>query len=420
MIGRSLASFLALCAALSVPVMAEAQYVVPGPPIYGSFSITLGDYTPGVMRGVAGGPIALGDVDSACRGTASVQPSHVILASGALPRIRIEVSSGADSTLMVLLPDGRRLCNDDSVGLNAAIETGTIAGPVYVWVGSYNGSTFPYSLTVTQSGGAPPPPPPMAPRIGAGGIPLDCGMSRAMYGSLRVGDGLILGAHTPYSGPNGQGGYANGDANWSTDMGRWVGLATVITSFEGVDDSGCPVVRVAADGGQYFWRVRDARPGYGAPPPPPPVVVAPPPVVVAPIAPPSSLAVRVTLTPRTPVTLFAPGITTPTVAVWSPRGGQDVEFGTVQRGGMLAISASIGGVATQLVEVPAALAATAVITATRRADGQVLFRAERAPDGADPGQQALFLVNWDRASSAPAIAQRWLGSFSDRAPGWAR
>lgn len=412
---RSLLRLTVLAGLLLAPAAAaEAQYVVPGPPMYGSFSVTIGDYTPGVLRGVAGGPVALGDVDSSCRGTASVQPSHVILASAA-SQIRIAVSSGHDSTLMVMLPDGRRLCNDDSIGLDAMIETSTIAGPVYVWVGSYSGGNFPYDLTVSQTG-APPP----SGAIGPGGIPLDCGMTRPVYGSLRIGDTIMLGAHQPWTGPNGQGGYVTGDANWATEMGRFVGQVTPITSFEGLDDSGCAVVRVAADGGQYYWRIRDARPVYGAPPPPP-VVVAPPPVVAPPVvvAPPSS-AVRVTLTPRVPVTLFAPGITTPTVAVWSPRGGSPVEFATVSRGSVLVISASVGGAVTQLVEIPAALAATAVVTATRRPDGQVLFRAERAPEGIDPGQQMVLLVNWSRSIGAPAIAQQWIGSFSDRAPGWAR
>lgn len=412
---RSLSRILVLAGLLLAPAgLAEAQYVVPGPPIYGSFSITIGDYTPGLLSGVAGGPISLSAVDGSCRGTATVQPSHVLTASGSTT-IRIAVSSGQDSTLMVMLPDGRRLCNDDSIGLDAMIETTTGPGPIYVWVGSYSGGNFPYQLNVTQS--APPAPP----AYGAGGIPLDCGMTRAVYGSLRIGDGLFLGAHSPWSGPDGQGGYVSGDTNWATEMGRFVGMQTVITSFEGLDSAGCAVVHVAADGGQYYWRIRDARPAYGAPPPPPPVI-APPPVVVAPppiMAAPST-AIRVTLEPRTPVTLFAPGITTPTVAVWSPRGGSPVEFATVSRGGALVISATVGGMATQIVEIPAALASTAVVTATRRPDGKVLFRAERAPEGVDPGQQMLLLVQWDRAASAPVLAQQWIGTFTERAPSWSR
>jgi hypothetical protein len=232
---RSLVRLAVVAGLLLAPAAAaEAQYVVPGPPIYGSFSVTIGDYTPGMLQGVAGGPVSLGAVDSSCRGTATVQPSHVILASGPVSLLRIAVRSGQDSTLMVQLPDGRRLCNDDSNGLDAMVESGTIAGPVYVWVGSYSGGNFPYSLEVTQVGA----PPPSGGAIGPGGIPLDCGMTRAVYGSLRIGDGIVLGAHTPWTGPNGQGGYSSGDANWSSDMSRWVGQPTIITSFEGLDDSG--------------------------------------------------------------------------------------------------------------------------------------------------------------------------------------
>jgi hypothetical protein len=235
------AAMAALLLAPSVP--AAAQYVVPGAPIYGSFSVTIGDYAPGALSGMAGGPVSLGQVDGSCRGYASVQPSHVLTVGGPTT-VRIAVSSGQDSTLMVMLPDGRRLCNDDSNGLDAMIETATSPGPIYVWVGSYSGTNFPYQLTVTQS--APPSPP----AYGPGGIPLDCGMTRPAYGSLRVGDAIMLGAHSPWSGPNGQGGYVSGDTNWADEMGRFVGAQTVITSFEGLDSAGCAVVRVAVDRGE--------------------------------------------------------------------------------------------------------------------------------------------------------------------------
>lgn len=410
MTARSLAAAISLV--LAFAGTAEAQYVIPGPPAFGSFSLNLGDFAPGFLRGIAGGPISLSSVDGSCRGMASVQPSHVILAPGPIADVRIEVRASADSTMMVRLPDGRTLCDDDGgEGLNAMIETGSIAGPIYVWIGSYSGGTFPYDLTVTQVAAAPPPS--MGGAIGPGGVPLDCGMTRVVYGSLRVGDGIVLGAHSPWTGPNGSGGYVTGDTNWTPEMMRWVGQPTAITSFEGLDAAGCVVVRVAADSGQYFWRLRDARLTGGAPPP---MVLAPlpPPAIIAPLA----AAIRVTLAPRTPVTLFAPGITTPTVAVWSPRAGTSVEFSTAMRGGALVISASVGGVMTQIVEVPAALASTAVVTATRRPDGKVLFRAERAPAGVDPGQQMLLLVQWDRARSVPAVAQQWIGTFTDHAPAW--
>lgn len=402
---------LGLVAPSLLPSAASAQYVIPGPPAFGSISISIGDYAPQMLRGTAGGPVSLSAVDSSCRGTADPRPSHVIMASGPLSALHIQVQASADSTLMVLLPDGRRLCDDDSGGsLQAMIETSTMAGPIYVWVGSYSGGMFPYALSVSQVGMAPPSPP----MIGPGGIPQDCGMSRPFYGPLRPGDTIVLGGHSPWSGPDGQGGYVSADTNWASEMGAWIGQRATITSLDGVDTAGCPGVRVTADGGQYFWRIRDARPAYGAPPPPP-VVVTPPPM----IAPPTSV-IRVTLAPRVPVTLYGPGITTSTVAVWSPRGGSPVEFMVRPVGASVSIGATVGGVASQIVEIPAALASSAVVTATRRADGQVLFRAERAPEGRDLGQQMLLLVSWSRAEGAPQIAQQWIGTFSDSAPRWSR
>lgn len=89
----------------------------------------------------------------------------------------------------------------------------------------------------------PPPPPPQAPTI-----PLFCGMASGteQYGPLRPGSTVVLGAHTGDV----------GDANWSPEMNRWVGMQTTITSLGGIDGQGCPTVRVAADGGRFAWRIR--------------------------------------------------------------------------------------------------------------------------------------------------------------------
>jgi hypothetical protein len=80
-------------------------------------------------------------------------------------------------------------------------------------------------------------------------IPQYCGMpqGQASYGPITIGTQVTLGYHTPWS----------GDANWAEQMGTWVGARTYVTSLEGVDEVGCPVVRVQADGGQYFWRIRN-------------------------------------------------------------------------------------------------------------------------------------------------------------------
>lgn len=48
-------------------------------------------------------------------------------------------------------------------------------------------------------------------------------------------------------------------ANWSPDMEHYVGKVTRVTEALGVDASGCPGVRVEADGGVFFWRIRDLQ-----------------------------------------------------------------------------------------------------------------------------------------------------------------
>jgi TPR repeat protein len=80
-------------------------------------------------------------------------------------------------------------------------------------------------------------------------VPRGCDFSRgsADYGPVTIGTAVTLGYHTAW----------RGDANWAEAMGRWVGARTVVTRLADVDEVGCPVVQVAADGGQYFWRIRD-------------------------------------------------------------------------------------------------------------------------------------------------------------------
>lgn len=67
------------------------------------------------------------------------------------------------------------------------------------------------------------------------------------WGPIQVGAGVVLGQHRD----------VNGDTNWSAEMQPFVGQRTTITQLVGVDDQGCPVVNVDADGGRFFWRVRD-------------------------------------------------------------------------------------------------------------------------------------------------------------------
>jgi hypothetical protein len=82
-------------------------------------------------------------------------------------------------------------------------------------------------------------------------IPEGCGQSPrdARYGPIREGSVVVLGRHRPVA----------GDPNWLTGMNDLVGHTARVVRLSGVDERGCPGVRVDADDGQWFWRVRDVR-----------------------------------------------------------------------------------------------------------------------------------------------------------------
>jgi hypothetical protein len=80
-------------------------------------------------------------------------------------------------------------------------------------------------------------------------FPQECGMTTPRYGSATVGAMVILGRHRP----------VNGDTYWAPDMDLYVGRRARVTQAAGVDTQGCPCVRVDADGGTYYWRIRDFR-----------------------------------------------------------------------------------------------------------------------------------------------------------------
>ena len=69
------------------------------------------------------------------------------------------------------------------------------------------------------------------------------------YGSVREGSRIVLGRHRP----------VDGDDNWADEMTEYVGRTATVTRLSGSDAAGCPGVRVDIDGGEWFWRIRDAR-----------------------------------------------------------------------------------------------------------------------------------------------------------------
>lgn len=69
------------------------------------------------------------------------------------------------------------------------------------------------------------------------------------YGPIEKGSVVVLGAHRR----------VDSKLNWAEEMVPFVGRTAVVTRLGGVDPSGCPIVRVDIDGGQFNWRVRAMR-----------------------------------------------------------------------------------------------------------------------------------------------------------------
>ena len=90
---------------------------------------------------------------------------------------------------------------------------------------------------------------PVDPQFDAQGIPQACGFERESveFGSIHLGSKIRIGKHRE----------VEGDANWVQDMDQYVGRSGTVTELFGTDGSGCPVVHVDTDGGDWFWRVRD-------------------------------------------------------------------------------------------------------------------------------------------------------------------
>ncbi len=97
--------------------------------------------------------------------------------------------------------------------------------------------------------------------FGSGGSPgpQACGLTdqTVRWDGMTVGAEVVLGRHRD----------VNGDDNWDVGMDAFVGQTAHITELVGVDDQGCAVVHLDADGGQWFWRARDLvmTGGTGAP-----------------------------------------------------------------------------------------------------------------------------------------------------------
>lgn len=132
-------------------------------PAFGSISVAQGFGTQ-TFDMQAGGDVDAFNFDNRCAGFVASVPDYVIDYQGQsnIP-LNISATSGEDTTLVVIDPNGNVFCNDDANGtLDPALSISNPgAGNYAVWVGTFSssGGTFPETvLTVSSSASAPTPP----------------------------------------------------------------------------------------------------------------------------------------------------------------------------------------------------------------------------------------------------------------------
>ncbi len=84
----------------------------------------------------AGGPVDLDAYDERCDGWAAEAPDLVLDAARPFAELAILVASHADTTLMVVGPDGEPRCADDIDGAHPVIRQSFLPGRYRVWVGT--------------------------------------------------------------------------------------------------------------------------------------------------------------------------------------------------------------------------------------------------------------------------------------------
>lgn len=465
---RGMLGRLAVLGALAASVWGSSATVEAQRPRHGFVALRQGFMPdPHLMTGMMGGSVPANQFNPSCRGTVNPEPSHVVRSQTGFSNIRFVVNGQGDSTLMVMLPNGMVLCDDDGgEGLNPLIQTSSPPGDIRIWVGVYSDSNQgrPYTIGITElshitanhlTGGPGPMPGPMpgpGPQPVAGISPN----SPPAYGMVSLRSGFMPDPHVVA-------GQAGGPVAAQNVDGSCRGYITPQPSHVLMSQTGFRQMRIAVNGGSLDTTLvvmlsngqvicNDDSEGYNplvsvsAPPGPvrvwvgtysagrvgpynigfselshvgPSAIPQPGAVVVGnpgPIGPlpqpqpiPQPAGDVVQMQVSIPVTLMGPGLDGNTIAVWSPRGGPQTQV--VLSGRAL----TAGGVS--LATLPPSMR-DPVVTVMQQRNGNLIVRAEQAPMGrGDRGEAVVLLVSWQ---GRPAIQDRWSGAFGARGPRWAR
>ena len=137
------------------------------PPTYGVYTLSMDRSDSFNVNLQAGGPISAPQIlGPSCQGMVADAPDiRVVLEGTGQADMQISVTSAADTTLIVLLPNGDWYCDDDTVGLNPAASLSAFSGVYDIWVGTYDPVGFPeaaVAVSTRPTGQTPPGPAPVA------------------------------------------------------------------------------------------------------------------------------------------------------------------------------------------------------------------------------------------------------------------
>jgi hypothetical protein len=114
------------------------------PPFYGEISLRAGFPSPHTIEVMAGGTTANPVSGAGCVGYVTTAQSDVRMTYAAVRSGSLEIyaESDTDTVLLVRLPGGTWLCNDDADGRNPAITLERpLSGVYHIWVGTYSSGT---------------------------------------------------------------------------------------------------------------------------------------------------------------------------------------------------------------------------------------------------------------------------------------
>jgi S1-C subfamily serine protease len=129
------------------PVLTDGRLDVSEAPTFGTVSLAAG-FTPDphTVEMLSGGEVEANYLGGGCTGYAAVAPDYRLNWSGDSDELRVfyAAADGSDTTLLINLPDGEWVCDDDSdSGLDPLIEIqDPLEGQYDIWVASYSAGDF--------------------------------------------------------------------------------------------------------------------------------------------------------------------------------------------------------------------------------------------------------------------------------------